>query len=528
MSRTSSSLVLAALVSITTASVPAPAPGAGAEAVGSANPAIDAVLAKVQAARGNTAPVQNETELWRIHEFGSDGTLRRVSRGRDWTETRTRDKLVTAEGSSGGTTWRQNENGEVIVEQDDGGTDADVRPASLRMARVHDPVEAYVIQTIAANGSTRLDYYDPVTFHLVRRERNEFGTHSFEVFEDYTTNAAGRTFARHEYGADDRPDNDWDQRLVSDDLTTPVSAADVAIPANRRTLVEFPQGRSTVRLPAKIERGLIVVRVAVAGTPLDFILDSGASAIVLDGETADRLGLAFSSKGTATVAGSVAERQAIVPQMDVGDLTLRNVVIDTLPFSLTLDESTTAVGLLGFDFLDGAAVTVDYAGGTVDATVPEAFAPPAQATSIRAAMNFGAPEVSLAVGGLQGDRFVVDTGAQEATVVLFQHFARTHQAALAAPLLAGFGQRTTRDMIGGSVTNTRVLLKDVNFGPWTFSDVHGLLSNSPRSFDSQDGLIGSDFLGLFKLTLDEPHSRVFLEPSGPLPGEVPSPAGYQR
>ena len=37
------------------------------------------------------------------------------------------------------------------------------------------------------------------------------------------------------------------------------------------------------------------------------------------------------------------------------------------------------------------------------------------------------------------------------------------------------------------------------------------------TFDNQDGLIGSRFLGLFKLTLDEPHSRIYLEPTGPMP-----------
>jgi hypothetical protein len=201
---------------------------------------------------------------------------------------------------------------------------------------------------------------------------------------------------------------------------------------------------------------------------------------------------------------------------------MHDVVVDTLPIAVDLDDHTRAVGLLGFDFLDGAAVTVDYDGGTVDATAPEAFEPPASATVIAAAMNYGAPEVSLAIGGLQGDRFVVDTGAQQATVVLFRHFARLHPHAISEALWRGYGQKTKLDMIGGSVTNTQVLLKNVTFGPWLFAGMDGLLSNSPPSFDNQDGLIGSKFLDLFKLTLDEPHSRIYLEPTGPMPLDPPA------
>jgi Aspartyl protease len=478
---------------------------------------LEALLAKAQAARGNTAPSRNETEIWKIHELGVDGTLRRVSRGRDWTETRTRDGIQTADGSSGGATWRQNENGEVIVEQSSDAVDVDTKATGQSYVRVRSPLDAWLVQTVAANGSTRRDFYDAATFRLVRRERDELGTRAYEVFEDYTTNAAGRTFARHIYGSDGRPDNDWDQQLVSDDLSSTVSAADVAIPANRRTLVEFPQGRSTVRLPAQIERGLIVVRAQIAGKSLDFILDSGSDSIALDAEEAERLGLAFSGRGTATVAGSVPERQALIPEMKVGELTMRDIVVDTLPISVDLGDNVRAVGLLGFDFLDGAAVTVDYDNGTVDATAPEAFEPPPSATRIPTGMNYGVPEVSLALGGLQGDRFVIDTGAQQATVVLFRHFARLHPRAISEALWRGYGQKTKLEMVGGTVTNTQVLLKSVSFGPWFFAGMDGLLSNSPPSFDNQDGLIGSRFLGLFKLTLDEAHSRVYLEPTGPMP-----------
>jgi predicted aspartyl protease len=518
MSRFRTARVCTLLVAAVTLLAATPAPGPGSPgAAGGGDMTLETLLAKAQAARGNAAPARNEIEVWKIHELGLDGTLRRVSRGRDWTETRTRDGIATADGSSGGVTWRQNENGEVIVEQSSDAVDLDKKSAGQGFARVRAPLEAWLVQTVATNGSTRRDYYDVMTFRLVRRERDELGTREYEVFEDYTTNSAGRTFARHVYGGDGRPGNDWDQQLISDDLASAVSPAEVAIPANRRTLVEFPKGISSVRLPAQIVRGLIVVRAQIGGKSLDFILDSGSDSIALDATEAERLGLAFIGRGTATVAGSVAERLAVIPEMDVGELRMRDVVVDTLPISVDLEDNVKAVGLLGFDFLDGAAVTVDYDNGTVDATAPEAFEPPASATRIATGMNYGVPEVSLALGGLQGDRFVVDTGAQQVTVVLFRHFARLHPRAISEALWRGYGQKTKLEMVGGTVTNTQVLLKNVSFGPWYVSGMDGLLSNSPPAFDNQDGLIGSKFLGLFKLTLDEPHARIYLEPTGPMP-----------
>ncbi len=480
------------------------------------------VLAKARVASGSTKPVAGETLFWKIHAQGLDGTLKRVARGRDWIETTTLGPFVTAEGEFGGTGWHQNENGEVVLSRI-ASVETPQRAVSEDLTRVSSPVDAYVIQSVAKDGSVSRRFYDPKTFLLVRRESVDSGVEAYVVYEDFVTNSAGRTFARHHYGGDQLPNNEWDERLISDDLSTRVATADVAIPGNRRTLVEFPAGRSTVRLPARILRGAIVVRVQIGDRGVDMILDSGASSIVLDSGLAGQLGLPLAGSGTLLVGGRVGVAKAVVPVMKIGALTLRDVVVDTLPASFRIDDETKANGLLGFDFLDGAAVTIDYDKGTVDATEPSAFQPEAGVTDVPARFTSGVPELELGIGPAHGDNFVIDTGAQEATIVVFRRFARGNQSIIDDSAKQGRGDQVRTEMIGGDVNNELVSITDITFGPWAIAQTRGLLSKSPPGFDSVDGLIGSDFLQNFRMTLDEPHGKLYLRPYDPLPLASPRP-----
>jgi hypothetical protein len=79
-------------------------------------------------------------------------------------------------------------------------------------------------------------------------------------------------------------------------------------------------------------------------------------------------------------------------------------------------------------------------------------------------------------------------------------------------------------MIGGKVDNELVLIRDITFGPWAIAETRGLLAHSPPGLDSVDGLIGSSFLDNFRVTLDEPHGKLYLRPYDALPLASPRPA----
>jgi len=486
---------------------------------------VDDIVAKSCRAAGDDKPVASEIALWKLHYAGLDGTMRNTHLGEDFVSTQQFDTYVNSSGSSGGKRWRQNENGEVIVLPSEP-PDPDVATVSESLKRVTSPVDAYEVETVAANGSSNRSFYDPKTFLVVRSERTAFAVKSYRVYEDFVTDSAGRTFARHIHGGDQRPNNDWDDLLISDDLTAPVSERDVAIPANRRVLVEFPAGRKTVRLPARIVRGAIIVRVQIGERGVDFLLDSGASEIVLDRAVAEELGLKVVGQHTATNAGDLASASARVPEMKIGDLTLHDVAIDILPWAENVELGTKASGILGFDFFDGAAITIDYAKGTVDATAPAAFVPEPGAVEIPAHLTYwGVPQAALTIGPTKGDHFIIDTGAQLHSIVIFQHFVRLNARKIPAAVKNGnVGWYT--DMVGGKVNHFPIVVHGITFGGWRIDELHGELAHSPPAFDSIDGLLGSGFLELFRFTIDEPHAKLYFIPveDEATPAPVPSPA----
>jgi predicted aspartyl protease len=480
------------------------------------------ITAKWRVASGATKGVANETQVWKIHRYGLDGTMRVVVRGRDSVSTTQLGSFLSASGMSGGKPWRQNANGQILASQL-AGHDGEVRPAAQRLTHVTSPVDAYVVESIAANGDTSRRFYDSRTFLIVRRELNAYGVQSFSAYDDFVTDAAGRTFAHHSSGGNQFPNNAWDEQLVSDDLKTPVGSQDVAIPANQRTLVEFPAGHSTVRLPARIVDGAIIVRVQIAGRGIDLVLDSGTSSIVLDRGIASELGVQTVGDHTETVAGNVKSGVAKVPEMKIGELTLHDVAVDSLPFSFAVNPATKAVGLLGFDFLDGAAVTIDYAKGTVDATAPSAFVPDANASDIPARFDRGVPEVALSMGPTKGERFIVDTGATGQTIILFQRFVHLNASEIPKEARSGNGG-IVAEMIGGTVASVPIVIHNVVLGEWRIPEVHGLLAHSPAVFDYDDGLLGSDFLNLFRITLDEFHGKLYVTPVEDVSAPSPAPS----
>jgi hypothetical protein len=62
------------------------------------------------------------------------------------------------------------------------------------------------------------------------------------------------------------------------------------------------------------------------------------------------------------------------------------------------NESTKAVGLLGFDFIANVALKVDYFNGSVEASVPNLFVPPADGLALQALLDDGVPFVTAQIG----------------------------------------------------------------------------------------------------------------------------------
>ncbi len=470
-------------------------------------PTADELLQRSKIATGADRRPDNESETWTVRLAGLDGTFETERRGADNVTTTELGPFRTARGTWHGEKWHQNENGETIVDRAEPSQVEKILTQTV--ARVHEPVDAWELVTTYASGHVLRAYYDPHTYELVRTERVSAGQTVHTSYVDFQADARGRIRAWRFFGGDERPDNDFDYHLIRDDEDDAIADADLAIPRDRRVLVAFPEGSDTVRLPARIVGGRIYVRVEIGGRGLDFLLDSGAGAITIDDVVARELKLPIYGRSTQTVAGSFPTGRVVVPAVAIGALTMHDVVMHTLPYSAPEMKSVRVVGLLGYDFLAGTSLRIDYAAGTIDAERPGTLVAPPGAGALDVRLNSGTPVARATIGTATGDDFIIDTGAAF-SYVIFQRFARLHRDELESQNASRVGSGVGGSFAYRPIDSTRVIL-----GAWSLDDTTGVEALAPNAFgfDNEDGLIGSDILKRFTVYLDYPDDRVLLEPS---------------
>ena len=280
--------------------------------------------------------------------------------------------------------------------------------------------------------------------------------------------------------------------------------------------VQFPNGQSTVTLPARFVHQAIVVSLTIAGHPYDFALDSGASSIVIDRSVAESLGLRMPAKAPA--AGSVFENtQVIIPSIDIAGVVMRNVVANSLPLHYKVSDDSHVVGLLGFDFIAGVVLHVDYANQRVEAIAPALFTQPrGEAYVLPLQIDDGVPLTEAVVGEQIGKHFVVDTGASG--VVLFSSFVRKHFPEALSEMNASTDGKTppfiSASGVGGTVTLQSAQVERFSFGSVRFSDFTAYVTRSaPGLADTDlDGVIGADALKYFDLYFDYRNQRLIVVP----------------
>jgi predicted aspartyl protease len=474
-------------------------------------PDLATVQARVKQASAKPA-------AWRetIVSTSTDGlttTVRHLHKGDDWRDIVERGPFHTEQGEVKGDAWHQNDNGQTVADEPDPGHAAPEKTTTT-LSRVHAPVEAYVIAVLNAQGWGDKEYVDPTSWLVVRRETIGAGGTVVTRYDDVRTEA-GRTFAHHWITENGYSRTTRESRITAYDAND-VSADDVAMPPNRRELVSFPPGAGPVTLPAKFGREHVFVRITIGGRGLDFVLDTGASGITLDNGVARQLGLTAYGTHSAITAQRYTTARTIVPEMHVGQLTMKNVAVQLVPDGLDETFGVKSVGLLGFDFLAELGVTIDYEHERVTAVPEPAYVAPAGAHVIPLDVRIGdgSPMVTVAVNGALGERFIVDTGGA-GSFMIFDTFARKHPEALHDE---GGGDAFARSMtfegVGGAIKTKPYQIKKLKMGPISFNDFVGYRVMSASSYEGDDdGIIGVDFLKLFNVGLDYANSRIYLVPN---------------
>ncbi len=440
-------------------------------------------------------------------------TVSHVQRGTSWREVNDTPPFHRERGLANGQAWHQNDNGQTIVDQPDPGV-ATRESTTTTVRAVHAPVEAYLIATLNAGGYGLKDYIDPATWQLVRREDVGVNGTVVTTYDDVRAEG-GRTFAHHWHTDNAYAHTTSDTKITAFDVA-PVADTDVAMPPSRRQLVTFPAGVRSAELPVHFGRSHVVVRIVVAGRGLDFLLDTGASGIVIDETVARELGLPFHGQRSAVTAGRYTTARTVIPEIRVGDLVMKDVAAQIVPQGWNEAIGIKTVGLLGFDFLAELGVSIDYEKQRVTVVPELAYVAPSDphAIALDVRIGTGQPLTTAAINGVIGERFLLDTGGA-GPLLVYDYFARRHPEALVDEHGAGARSRPAHIYgIGGEIQTRPYQLASVKLGNVNFSDVIAYRIASKGAYASAtDAQIGPEFFKLFTLGLDYANNRVYLVPN---------------
>ena len=485
------------------------------------------LLAAVRKASG---PEDGPTQMrltYGIRESGMDGTEREVWDGGNYRIDTTVGPFVTAYGTYDGQRWETNENGyTLLVRGINQRTEANARALERTqpsddvklLGRLRQPADVYVLAVAPKDGREERRFYDATTLRLVRREVHYLDQLVVTTYDDYRV-VKGVALAYHILVSDGHPANDLVYDVKSFDPAAQVVASEVEVPGSRRLPVELPAGATTVKLPARIdESGHIIVRVTIAGRGLDFQLDSGCAGIVIDRDVARQLKLPMYGGWTTTVAGTFNETRTVIPEAAVGPIVMHDLVADAMPFQFQNDEATKVVGLLGYDFIAGAVLKINYADKEVDAIPSDRFTVPARAIALDAVLDDEVPMIAMRVNDAIGSRFVLDTGAD--LPMVFTGFAHDHPSAVADDSPNQFVSKAFNfvyaEGVGGLIKAHVTVLAEVQLSNVYFDKtVAMVLAGGQAEFEGEDadGLIGATLLTSFDVYLDYMNSRVVLVPN---------------
>jgi predicted aspartyl protease len=135
-------------------------------------------------------------------------------------------------------------------------------------------------------------------------------------------------------------------------------------------------------LPLQLVNNLVFVSVRVGSSePLSFILDTGASATVLNRTVAERLGLDLhASEDARTGGGSVQTGSATGVTLSVGSMSLPDVTVVAIDLSgLQAGLGRPVDGILGYEIFRRYVVAIDYAANTVRLHDPTEYRMPEKA-----------------------------------------------------------------------------------------------------------------------------------------------------
>lgn len=278
----------------------------------------------------------------------------------------------------------------------------------------------------------------------------------------------------------------------------------------------FPPEADSVVIPFEFVDGHIVVAVVINGSHTSkFILDSGASANLIDKALADKLGLA--QVGTIAARGVAGFDEVGLVQPDsiaIGDLVLYHQTAGKLDLAAVLRAHTVDPrgGILGYDFLSRFPIRVDYRNRQLCVYNPDTFQPAPGGVEVPFSLTSRVPTVDASVDGVPGS-FVVDLGNAYG-LILHPHFVSSNSL---EPRLVDLNDLSGAiGGVGGALAGQTAIAPRFEIGslqldslPIIIPDAHIGLSGS----ESLAGNVGNQVLRKFSVLFDYRQSRLIFYPN---------------
>lgn len=259
----------------------------------------------------------------------------------------------------------------------------------------------------------------------------------------------------------------------------------------------------------------IYVTATINGVKGRFLMDTGASEIVLNRSFAGRVHLKpLYASSASGIGGTTKTEVQKADTLQVGGNTLSNVIVSTFDYDLFdgQENGQELDGLIGFDLFGGAIVDVD-----LDAQQMTLFDPAKMhvddSLGVPLAVDLDdlTPMIPMTVNGNIPIRAILDSGNLMAKVTFSYQLASKYGLRMVVDKSV---QGITRGVqfgsgVGGVSRMECGTLDSLSVGPIVYQSAPACQS---RDFDSNWAIVGFDFIEHFNMLFDYPEGKLVLMP----------------
>lgn len=485
------------------------------------------ILAAHDKAVGNVAAVASlsSVEKWTFTDTGLSGNETLQRSGSDYAATITQGPFVDRYGRLDGQRWHQDSNGFTSPASGDDDPSfnairvledaADPKNDVQVLGETAGPRPAYVLQIKKPESQhPEWVYYDKSSGQIVRVDYVWRKRRYVETYDDFrATNGVSQAWHMHD--TDGRPELDDDWHLVDLQRGLQIPRSDFAPPPNSRTAAV--SARAPVH--STFVGDDVIVRLDVAGRGLDFELDASEPHSIIERTVAEELNLPTYGQVTRLSDGQNVGYETILPDADLGPAHLHDFRIRAESFTYRARNDTRVVGLLGYDFLAGHVVHVDYVHELVEIFPTDLFAAPKPVDGgldLPISFDDGLLLVPMQFGSAFTDRVIVNNAFP--FTLAFGPFYSEHSSDFHDVL--HFTQDRNVPFADGNTVGQRIAVwvtqsPSLRFAIADFGTHLFLATNVPydQYQTKVDAMIGADYLRYFDLYFDYPHGRFIVKPN---------------